>query len=163
MKTLVAIILVALAMLETQAVDIFTLRGASSYTLGSNDVAEVISCHSYGFLLNGQNAPSVASGGSGSGVVSLLPIVIAGVSNTISPFTQSTYLTIRIRTKAEYLSSLTVPSVAISSAVVIPEDAAGPVNVVMESSTDLVTWVAANPGTYGASTARRFFRVRAIQ
>lgn len=50
-----------------------------------------------------------------------------------------------------------------STAVVIPEDAAGPVQVVLESSTDLVNWVAANPGTYGSTATNRFFRVRAIQ
>jgi hypothetical protein len=49
-----------------------------------------------------------------------------------------------------------------TSAVVIPTDATGPVNVILESSTDLVTWTAANPGTYGASTTKRFFRVRAV-
>jgi hypothetical protein len=55
-------------------------------------------------------------------------------------------------------SSTTVPT----SAVVIPSDATGPVNVILESSTDLVTWTQANPGTYGASTSKRFFRVRAV-
>jgi hypothetical protein len=48
------------------------------------------------------------------------------------------------------------------SAVVIPEDASGPVEIILESSTDLVNWTAANPGTYGGSTERRFFRVRAV-
>jgi hypothetical protein len=49
-----------------------------------------------------------------------------------------------------------------STAVVIPADAAGPVQIVLESSQDLVNWVPALPGTYGASTTNRFFRVRAI-
>jgi len=48
------------------------------------------------------------------------------------------------------------------SAVVIPEDASGPVEIVLESSTDLVNWTPANPGTYGSSTEKRFFRVRAV-
>lgn len=48
-----------------------------------------------------------------------------------------------------------------STAVVIPEDAAGPVQIILESSADLVTWTSANPGLYGASTSKRFFRVRA--
>lgn len=52
----------------------------------------------------------------------------------------------------------TVPS----TAVVIPADAAGPVNVILESSTDLVTWTAALPGSYASSTTKRFFRVRAV-
>lgn len=50
-----------------------------------------------------------------------------------------------------------------SHAVVIPEDASGPVEIIMESSTDMITWTRANPGTYGASTEKRFFRLRAVQ
>jgi hypothetical protein len=52
----------------------------------------------------------------------------------------------------------TVPS----TAVVIPSDASGPVQIILESSTDLITWTAATPGSYGSSTAKRFFRVRAV-
>jgi hypothetical protein len=46
--------------------------------------------------------------------------------------------------------------------VVIPSDASGPVEIILESSEDLVTWTPVNPGSYGASTERRFFRVRAV-
>ena len=45
--------------------------------------------------------------------------------------------------------------------VVIPTDAGGPVQILLESSIDLLTWSPVSPGTYGASTASRFFRVRA--
>ena len=50
-----------------------------------------------------------------------------------------------------------------STAVVIPADAGGPVNIVLESSTDLINWSAALPGTYGTSTTNRFFRVKAVR
>lgn len=50
-----------------------------------------------------------------------------------------------------------------STAVVIPDDGAGPVQIVLESSTDLVTWTAANPGSYATSTQKRFFRIRATR
>ncbi len=60
------------------------------------------------------------------------------------------------------LDNVDQPTTTPSNSVVIPTDATGPVNVVLESSTDLVTWTAANPGTYGASTTKRFFRVRAV-
>jgi|GEM_PF-1655040 len=56
------------------------------------------------------------------------------------------------------VSGATTPS----TAVVIPADAAGPVQIILESSTDLTTWTAATPGSYASSTSRRFFRVRAI-
>jgi hypothetical protein len=48
-----------------------------------------------------------------------------------------------------------------SNAVVVPADSGGPVNIILESSTDLITWTPALPGAYGTSTEKRFFRVRA--
>ena len=50
----------------------------------------------------------------------------------------------------------TVPS----NVAVIPNDANGRFEVMLESSVDLVTWNAANPGTFGGDTRRRFFRTR---
>lgn len=47
--------------------------------------------------------------------------------------------------------------------VVIPTDASGPVQIVLESSADLVNWTSATPGTYGTNTTNRFFRVRAVR
>lgn len=54
------------------------------------------------------------------------------------------------------------PSVP-STAVVIPEDAAGEFQVILESSTDLITWTPAMPGSYGGSTQKRFFRTRIVR
>ena len=45
--------------------------------------------------------------------------------------------------------------------VVIPNDNGAPVQVILESSTDMIKWNAASPGTYGTSATNRFFRVRA--
>jgi hypothetical protein len=50
-----------------------------------------------------------------------------------------------------------------STSVVIPSDANGPVNILLESSADLITWNSALPGTYGTTQANRFFRVRAVR
>lgn len=49
-----------------------------------------------------------------------------------------------------------------ASAVVIPADSAGSVRIILESSADLITWTEANPGLYGSSSSKRFFRVRAV-
>ena len=57
--------------------------------------------------------------------------------------------------------SNTSPSLP-SNTVVIPTDASGPVEIVMESSKDLVNWTRAEPGTYGTDTPKRFFRIRAV-
>jgi hypothetical protein len=56
----------------------------------------------------------------------------------------------------------TDPVMTPSTGVVIPSDATGPVQIRLESSADLVNWTDALPGTYGASSTNRFFRVRAV-
>ncbi len=52
--------------------------------------------------------------------------------------------------------------VANAQAIAIPADTIAPVDVILESSTDLMTWIAALPGNYPVSPARRFFRVRTV-
>lgn len=49
------------------------------------------------------------------------------------------------------------------SSVVIPTTALGDVDVKLEQSADGVTWTDCLPGTYNASTVKRFFRVRAVE
>ncbi|HXC99712.1 MAG TPA: hypothetical protein VN048_10250 [Verrucomicrobiae bacterium] len=50
-----------------------------------------------------------------------------------------------------------------ADAIVIPASATGNVQIILESSTDLLNWSAASPGTYSAASAtNRFFRVRAV-
>ena len=48
-----------------------------------------------------------------------------------------------------------------AGAVLVPADSSGPVRVIMESSTNLVQWNAALPGTYGTTSQSQYFRVRA--
>jgi hypothetical protein len=47
--------------------------------------------------------------------------------------------------------------------VVIPSTVNGDVEVVLEQSQDGVTWTQCLPGTYNASTVKRFFRLRAVE
>lgn len=49
-----------------------------------------------------------------------------------------------------------------SQVVVIPQNGTAPADVILESSTDLITWTAATAGSYPTSTAKRFFRVRIV-
>jgi len=49
-----------------------------------------------------------------------------------------------------------------NTGVVIPSDAKGPVQIVLQSSSDLITWTSCLPGTYGNTYSNRFFRVIAI-
>ena len=50
-----------------------------------------------------------------------------------------------------------------STSVVVPSAADANVDVLLEQSSDLITWTQCLPGTYQASTEKRFFRVRAIE
>jgi len=78
-------------------------------------------------------------------------IIQAGTSSSLKGV-----MTYRIRPNVS--SSTSIPA----NAVVIPTDATGDIDIILESSTDLVNWTQANPGTYGASATKRFFRVRAV-
>ncbi len=60
------------------------------------------------------------------------------------------------------ITTPTVQSAVPANTVVFPTDAIGPVQIVLESSSDLVNWTSSMPGTYGSTYTNRFFRVRAI-
>ena len=77
---------------------------------------------------------------------------------TFTVYSQSEYQTLKNGVSPIATTLLNQPS----GSVVIPEDASGPVDIILESSIDMVTWAATNPGTYGSSNAGRFFRVRAV-
>jgi len=87
-------------------------------------------------------------------VAANVPYLIPGGSSLTSTMDGS----VIYRLKDNIATTTTIPT----SSVVIPTDATGPVKIILESSTDLVTWTEANPGSYGASTSKRFFRVRAV-
>ena len=68
-----------------------------------------------------------------------------------------------VTTNSASINDIVVNTSIPSSAVVIPTDASGPVQIILESSQDMINWNTANPGTYGASESERFYRVRAVQ
>jgi len=78
------------------------------------------------------------------------------ISVSNSTRTQKTLATIMIITLP---TEQTVPS----NSVVVPADNAGPVEIILEQSSDLINWTVALPGTYGTTTEKRFFRVRAVR
>jgi len=95
-----------------------------------------------------------------AGVAKIQPLKVAGPGTlrlTSSQADTKTAVTFSI-TRAN-----TVPSVTPSNAVVIPNDAAGTYQVILESSTDLITWTAAIPGSYAGTTQQRFFRTRIVK
>jgi hypothetical protein len=92
-------------------------------------------------------------------ISSQIPQIVTGLTNiTLSAL--SGWATFQITTPA---SANVVSNYVPADAIVIPASATGNVQIILESSTDLVNWTAASPGTYGASSAtNRFFRVRAV-
>ena len=85
---------------------------------------------------------------------------IAVVGHNASSVARSFWATFQITTPA---SANVVSNYVPADAIVIPASATGNVQIILESSTDLLNWTAANPGTYSASSAtNRFFRVRAV-
>jgi len=102
-----------------------------------------------------------------SGVISSQsPLPLVGpstISIPLTPGANSKVLGLKIVDTIFSSKPAPAPSLLPSNAVVIPADAAGPVQIILESSTDLVTWTAITPGTYAAETTERFFRVRAVQ
>lgn len=88
-----------------------------------------------------------------------LPLIAGPATITLSAWVEST--TSRGVPAACTIQTSSSTSFSPSTAVVIPNDGAGPVNIILESSVDLTTWTPAMPGTYGTTSSNRFFRVRA--
>jgi hypothetical protein len=154
-----------------------TAYSANSVTLGVGDTASIIT----GITNNGSSAAAVTIGntefnppvlyygspgtsGGSSAPVPAPPFTVAGpatIRARVEGYGQSTVGRSSLITVVVVRANST-PSSAPLNTVVVPENAAGPVSVLLESSTDLLTWTAANPGTYGSATSKRFFRVRAV-
>jgi len=97
-----------------------------------------------------------------SASVAPLPVILTGLAN-VSVINQvgtpATWGTFKITTPA---TPCVISNYIPADAIVIPASATGNVQIILESSPDLVNWTAASPGTYGASAGtNRFFRVRA--
>ena len=106
---------------------------------------------------------------SGGGVFgSQIPQIFTGLTNvsvktlSVDPYSSIAYpgaATFQITTPA---TTTVISNYVPADAIVIPASATGNVQIILESSPDLVNWTAASPGTYGASAGtNRFFRVRA--
>ncbi len=101
----------------------------------------------------------VTNTGSGAPYPTTFPTSIAGLAiiAVTNNSTSAVFFTVKIETP----NTNTVQTAL--GTVVIPADAGGPVTVILESSTDMITWTAATPGSYGTSTTKRFFRLRATR
>jgi len=128
-------------------------------TLITVDTGQILEIYSW----SGGNANVQKSGvrsGLPTSVVTAWPIRVVGPAEivSVSPGYGQTYFF----TYKKIFNASSSSSVIPANAVVIPADSTGSVQIILESSTDLITWTQANPGTYGASTIKRFFRIRAV-
>lgn len=126
--------------------------GATNYTVASNVTAQVLHA-SNGSVVGvniGTNTVSYSFSGS---TAQALPVVVGPCKITISG-TAGSFCTLQLTSPSQFTPS---------TAVVIPNDAGGPVTIIMESSVDLLNWTPALPGAYGTSSSNRFFRVRAVR
>jgi len=161
-KFLLALLLTSFV--KSHAGDLTTVTIASNLTQGiivpEGKVLEIVSFQGSGAASYVPNATSFANASSGGFGLQVTYMVgtqrFAGPGVFINNGLSGVGVTYRL------VDNVSTTTTTPTSAVVIPTDATGPVNVILESSTDLVTWTAANPGTYGASTTKRFFRVRAV-
>lgn len=176
MKTLLRIAFAAFILLPLSgfAADFITLqvpagtqgvtRQSDPFSIAAGDVATLVYSS-----MGDRGAELEVDLGSSSTVVQTLPLTSL---MAIGPVTITGPATIRARSAVQFsqIGLLTfsiqransAANVVPSNAVVIPEDATGQYQVILESSTDLVTWTAANPGTYGGTTQKRFFRTRVV-
>ena len=98
--------------------------------------------------------------GPGSNAPLMTPAFVVAGPKTISidlQYNESLVCTYRLTTA----TPLATQNVA-SQAVVIPENATAPVDVIYESSTDLINCTVAVAGSYAPSASKRFFRVRTV-
>jgi hypothetical protein len=141
--------------------------GVTNFHVSSNVVAQVINAFlpfnwGVSMRVSLDGAPATAPAEyrwSTSGTIPNLPIVVGPATISLSYSNTSalgqsvlTFVTIQLTSSYSFMPS---------SSVVIPNDGGGPITIILESSTDLINWTAANPGTYGTTTSNRFFRVRA--
>lgn len=175
MKTILSIFVAILAstqLLHAQAIQTTTFPNIGTAATRQQDIpvpaGQVFELLTWSAAGNGPNTIrvdgidvgiSISSGDTSTPPILSPSFVVAGPRTVSLVVLSNTTLvcSYRLNNSAE-VTATNIPSMS----VVIPADATGPVQIMLESSTDLITWTAANPGTYGSSTSKRFFRVRAV-
>ena len=136
------------AVTPNQIVTFLCFSGYTNNSLASCWITLTNGTQVYPFSLPGQSP--------GSGMFNTGQLTLTGATNITVEAYQGAAATFSITS-----SSSTISNYVPANAVVIPSDVSGPVQIILESSSDLVNWNAAMPGTYGNTYSNRFFRVRA--
>jgi hypothetical protein len=143
------------ALTTNQIVRIISLTGDALQIGTNNQTPFIWLYHSSGVVIASQS-PGTYTGLTNITLTSSYATTVNGVTTVVST---PGLLSFAITTPS---TSLVVSNYVPADAIVIPASATGNVQIILESSPDLVNWTAAEPGIYGASSAtNRFFRVRA--
>ena len=142
---------------------------SSAYNLSTNQIVKIISITAQPALLNLNpltinlfHSSGVSVSTTNTGTFTGLTNISVSAAFTISGQNLNVYpglVTVEILTPC---TANVISNYVPADAIVIPASATGNVQIILESSPDLVNWTAASPGTYGAAAGtNRFFRVRA--
>jgi hypothetical protein len=140
-------------------------RPFDQYSLQTNQIVSLVGSSFANGTSPGPNFYGRFSDGEGISVLPQFPgsvQIITGLTNIYLGLAGqgATWATFQITTPA---AANVISNYVPADAIVIPASATGNVQIILESSMDLLNWTAANPGTYSASSAtNRFFRVRAV-
>jgi hypothetical protein len=143
---------------STNVTLVSTGTNTASFNVATNQVAKIVYVYLFTGAGNSLNisVPGLAfPNGYTYATLTALPIIVgpATISLTSGGGGYANFCTLELSTPAD--------SFLPSSAVVIPSDSSGPVNIILESSADLINWYPSLPGAYGANYTNRFFRLRA--
>jgi len=160
------VVLFVASLATAQTTQFVTIQYPKNYFVQTNQVVSVVGydyidkpiINSYYLLSSNTIRLDPYNGGSSIATPSAqIPQMVTGV--TYVEMDSAGWATFKIETPA---TATVVSNYVPADAIVIPASATGNVQIILESSPDLVNWTAASPGTYGASAGtNRFFRVRA--
>ncbi len=172
MKRILAVILAALSVSTVQAVEYVSRKPPnSSKSVAATDLVEIVGCsniRSSGVLpltltFSDGTEVNVALGGyrrdgvnSGTAFATTLGQKYTGLT-TIRSKASTDVITLKITSASE------INAVTPSSVLVLPENSTGDFDVIIESSSDLVSWLPFFSQTVNSQTARRFFRTRVVR
>jgi hypothetical protein len=157
----------ALSNCQTQVVTLTAytpggIAATSSYSLSTN---QIVTLNNVGYSTGNlsitfyfPNGKSVSYTGTGSG----LPLTYTGLTNITTTISTGVGSTTAASTFTILTTSTNTTTYTPAGSVVIPSDATGNVQIILQSSSDLVNWVPSLPGTYGSTFTNRFFRVIAV-
>ncbi len=174
MKTIITVILTALSMTGAHGVEYVTLNSGSSVKeVAPTDLVEIVGCtnirDTFGtrIRLDFSNERQVTfeiggtrnfiAGNAGASVSTTLGHKFTGLVAVRTFGEDTSAVTLKITSASE------INAVTPSSVLVLPENSTGDFDVIIESSSDLVSWLPFFSQTVNSQTARRFFRTRVVR